>query len=289
MDFRMTNELAEIRAGLRPEPTKLQKLAEERTILQRGIRFMRGPAGVPPVMKANYDFHVQQLAKVEKEIEELTKAESDRKELEEATAKSRAKYASQDADTRAIAMAMAAKNPEKTSFELGGVETQELFEKVASVPLKKSEADPNTCSYCQKPSIVSLKYCARCNAVRYCDANCQKLAWKGHKLECQPAEKKTKGKLPLSWAQLAEFKGVAEGRELVVRVMLNDKFGPKTVLKCKDSQGIVKPIVLVENGGLDRVVPGTVLRWKEPRFDTKTDGALLESSDLLNITLDKSD
>ncbi|ORY32416.1 hypothetical protein BCR33DRAFT_856508 [Rhizoclosmatium globosum] len=100
MDFRMTNELAEIRAGLRPEPTKLQKLAEERTILQRGISFMRGPAGVPPVMKANYDFHVQQLAKVEKEIEELTKAESDRKELEEATAKSRAKYASQDADTR---------------------------------------------------------------------------------------------------------------------------------------------------------------------------------------------
>ncbi|ORY32417.1 hypothetical protein BCR33DRAFT_534887 [Rhizoclosmatium globosum] len=87
-------------------------------------------------------------------------------------------------------MAMAAKNPEKTSFELGGVETQELFEKVASVPLRKSEADPNTCSYCQKPSIVSLKYCARCNAVRYCDANCQKLAWKGHKLECNLLKRK---------------------------------------------------------------------------------------------------
>lgn len=41
----------------------------------------------------------------------------------------------------------------------------------------------NRCSHCFLKSDVLLR-CSRCQLVKYCDAACQKRAWKGHKHEC---------------------------------------------------------------------------------------------------------
>ena len=41
------------------------------------------------------------------------------------------------------------------------------------------------CAHCGETG-VALKHCARCKQVSYCGAECQKLAWKGHKTTCAP-------------------------------------------------------------------------------------------------------
>ena len=41
----------------------------------------------------------------------------------------------------------------------------------------------NFCSWCRRPS-AALKKCARCHQAKYCDSECQRLHWKGHKAVC---------------------------------------------------------------------------------------------------------
>ncbi|ORY73054.1 hypothetical protein BCR35DRAFT_354190 [Leucosporidium creatinivorum] len=48
---------------------------------------------------------------------------------------------------------------------------------------KANQPIASKCSYCKNPS-VKLRKCSGCSAARYCDARCQKAAWKKHKLVC---------------------------------------------------------------------------------------------------------
>ncbi|KZS92401.1 hypothetical protein SISNIDRAFT_455579 [Sistotremastrum niveocremeum HHB9708] len=43
------------------------------------------------------------------------------------------------------------------------------------------------CSYCEY-STAALRKCGRCGVARYCDAECQRKAWKDHKLVCKSPE-----------------------------------------------------------------------------------------------------
>ncbi|KAI0055379.1 hypothetical protein BV25DRAFT_1921855 [Artomyces pyxidatus] len=48
------------------------------------------------------------------------------------------------------------------------------------------------CAYCEKLGDQKMPMCSRCKLVRYCDATCQKAAWKAHKPVCKVAANVTK-------------------------------------------------------------------------------------------------
>ncbi|KAK3214635.1 hypothetical protein GRF29_19g845043 [Pseudopithomyces chartarum] len=52
---------------------------------------------------------------------------------------------------------------------------------------------PTICSTCTRPppSGHSLLRCSRCKRAYYCSRTCQKQAWKGHKLDCDPISDRT--------------------------------------------------------------------------------------------------
>ncbi|KAJ3069083.1 hypothetical protein HDU98_007833 [Podochytrium sp. JEL0797] len=292
MEFRPTNEMVEISAGLRPKPSRMEKLAKDRVMLMRGIAFMRNqPGRVVAYMKQNIEDHKVWLAKAEKEIAELIKADSTAStQLAAATAKAKQEIANQDAERDAISRAWVREYPNKKYMEFVGEDTQRLYDKFASVPVERSGVDIRTCSYCRKGSAVPLKKCAKCQHAYYCNNECQKAAWKAHKKVCKvPDTKPAKQKLPLTWAQLEGFNGdTAEGHVLVVRV-LGQKLFTRQVLLCKDSQGVTKRVAAYTNSGkIPGAAPGVSIHWKNPRFHRFTDGsdgARFEESDLKNIEL----
>ena len=56
------------------------------------------------------------------------------------------------------------------------------------------------CGYCGKVS-DSLKHCARCTKVSYCDRNCQQADWPRHRRVCKELERTEK-----TWKNLGELK-----------------------------------------------------------------------------------
>ena len=85
----------------------------------------------------------------------------------------------------------------KEELKVGGVNTSGMLEKedlvVAVKTLRDDDRSPpgkkkdegETCAHCGKRG-AALKRCLRCTQVSYCGAECQKLAWKGHKKTCEP-------------------------------------------------------------------------------------------------------
>lgn len=55
--------------------------------------------------------------------------------------------------------------------------------------VQKSQSS-HTCGYCHNFNL-DAKVCGRCRLVRYCNPECQKLAWKTHKTVCKPPENQT--------------------------------------------------------------------------------------------------
>ncbi|KAJ7160915.1 hypothetical protein C8R46DRAFT_356296 [Mycena filopes] len=53
-----------------------------------------------------------------------------------------------------------------------------------------------TCTTTSESSSQRLRYCAQCEVMRYCSPECQKRAWRYHKLICQDLEKLKKHVLP---------------------------------------------------------------------------------------------
>lgn len=140
---------------------------------------------------------------------------------------------------------------------------------------------------------------AGCRLVFYCNATCQRAAWKGHKAECKRARqtngaKKTPRRLPLTWAQLEDTGPdvPATGKTLEVSAVLDESVIPgvlRQVMQCKDRVGELRRVAAYTSGKvIPRLAPGNVMRWKNPRFHYFLDGssgARIEDEDLPNITV----
>eukprot|EP00945_MAST-04E_sp_MAST-4E-sp1_P005279 g5279.t1 len=98
------------------------------------------------------------------------------------------------------------------------------------------------------------------------------------------------GKLPLTWGQLEAYgMGVpALGEILEVRAMVDNSF-MRQVFECKDRAGIVKNIAIyTDDGQLEGLASGSIVRWKNPRFHHFLDGstgARVENGDVPNIEI----
>jgi hypothetical protein len=292
LDFVKSNEMTEAQAGLRKPPSQSEELAEEKVMLERGIAFMMQQ---PPstrqekFMRDNLEYHRKELARVERELKKL-KAKGKNGEIQEAIATQMEQARAQDADLQSLTQAYARKHPGATNMEMGGKETQELYDQfVAKPPSSKEDqaADPYTCSYCRKNSTKQLPACARCKKQAYCSKACQKTHWKSHKKECQPVDTIPKGALPLTWAQLEEFQ-FAEGKKLEVRYIQQEP-GMRLIALCKDRAGVTKRVAAYTNSrDVSGFTPGKVMIWKNPRFHFFMDGsngARIEEQDLANITI----
>ena len=290
MDFTMMNEMTEVQAGLRKPKSRAEELAEEKVMLERGIAFMmQQPPSTRQNMQGNLEFHQKELARVGKELKEL-KAKGKSGEIQEAIAAQVEQARAQDADMLSLAQAYAKLHPGATTFEVGGKETQELYDQYVAKPpsSKKDQAnDPYTCSYCRNNSTKELPACARCKKQAYCSKDCQRTHWKSHKKECQPVDTFPKGELPLTWAQLEEFQ-LAEGKKLEVRYIQQEP-GMRLIALCKDRAGVTKRVAAYTNSrDIPGFTPGKVMIWKNPRFHFFMDGsngARIEDQDLANITI----
>ena len=224
-DYEILNHQVEIQKGIRKPLSEIQTLAEQKTMLRKGINFMinnRTPANDP-----NLVFHFSELRKIEQRLSDLRSNSDADLEISNAINAAVLKQQARDAEMVAVASAWAKQNPGKTSMEFGGIETQQLFDQFAAAPPSalNNRADSLVCGYCGKSSAHKLKLCSRCKNVAYCGTECQTVSWKGHKKVCRPqtSEKSTTGnktekktKLPLTWEQLQAFGTLpAEGKVII--------------------------------------------------------------------------
>lgn len=196
-----------------------------------------------------------------------------------------------ETERTALMQAWAKQNPGKTRFDVGGKETQDLYDKVLSKPVTKITREDNlTCSYCNKSSTVPLQRCSRCKVVTYCGRDCQLAAWKAHRKECIPWERNKEPKVSsLTWDQVEAHQGApVEGRFLEVRAILDESVTMQ-VFQFQDREGKIRRVAAyTENGKIPGLKQGSLLRWKNPRFHRFMDGssgARIEQDDLKDVSV----
>ena len=300
-DFTAVNRVAEVGAGLRKPPTRTEELAEEKAILVRGLQFLELHGGESsPDMREETVIHKRELKRVEKELNALVASgEATLVDIMDAVRTKQEEIDGKELEKHAMMQEWRKANPGKSTMVWGGAETQKYYDKVAAKPPSSENpgVEKRTCGYCKKSSADKLKMCSRCRMVYYCDVKCQKAAWKGHKLECQPvtAEKKEelkkekKKKMPLTWTELEAFQGLpAEGHVLELRVVADESIA-RQVFRCKDRVGTMKRIAIYTKARrLPGLKTGKVFRWKNPRYHWFMDGSTgsrIEDEDLPNITI----
>lgn len=256
-DFTMLNEMAEEQTGLRKPKTEVEEQAEQVAQAQVALAKMRGD---PRYTQAEMAPTVKWLQDSASKIKALLQSgATTQAEVDEAMQKYMAKEHANEASTRAVFQAWQKENPGKTAMEWGGEDTQRLYDAVASAPPSATSGavDTRTCDWCGKSSgEAKLLACSACKKANYCGKECQKAAWKGHKAICKQNRKasgdaqepkKSKPKLPLTWAQLEQYgPSVATGKTLEVRVMEDRSMG-RQCFGCKDRLGGVATIAAYTN------------------------------------------
>lgn len=252
--FGPTNRMAEVRAGLSAPPSRAQELAEQKVMIERGIVYVRQNS---PDNHEYIRHHQQMLAEVDRELKDLER-QGQEVEIAQAMAEEVDKARTQDAELAAMARGFAQMNPGQRHFEVGGPQTQEVYEQYVAPPpsaQRDQSVDPFTCSYCHRLSTTKLQACGRCKKQAYCSRECQRTHWKAHKKECVPVEeldRKDQKRLPLTWKQLEEFGVAPQDRKLEVR-FLEQEPGMRLIALCKDRVGIAKRVAAYTNS---RTIPG---------------------------------
>eukprot|EP00536_Pseudo-nitzschia_multiseries_P003487 jgi/Psemu1/236739/estExt_Genewise1.C_540036 len=189
----------------------------------------------------------------------------------------------------ALTHAMSRMNPGRTEMEIGGEESQKIYDELIRGPKPKdNRGDFYTCAYCNKTSAVKLDVCNRCKKVSYCSRECQVAAWPAHKKnECKKAKTEARG-LTLTWDQVEAHGGAPARGVLEVRAIMDESM-MRQVFQCKDRVGMCRRIAAYTNSrGIPGLRVGATVQWKNPRFHYFMDGssgARIEEEDLENVTV----
>lgn len=292
MCFEPMNREAEERAGLVQERTEAEKLAEEKAQALYALRGMEQMVPRPneEIVAQTRKWYDDTDAKLQK-LRDENKKEATGEDIDAAWRKAVEREERREMEQRAMMQAWSSQNPGKNTWEFGGAETQKIFEKFAATPDygKNRRVDLHTCGYCHKVSVEELKFCAKCKKVVYCNRECQKKAWKAHKKVCVPADSGKVKSARLTWDQLEALQGEpAIGQTLEVRAILDESV-MRQVIQCKDRNGVMRRVAAYTNSRIiPGLKPGSVLKWKNPRFHYFMDGssgARIEESDLVNVSV----
>ena len=278
--------MAEEEAGLRKKRTEVEETAEMVAVCLYALDGMERMYPRPD--EAIFEQNRRWLKEHQDKLQRFKDAGEEG--VDEALRKACEKQQVSELQMRGLTQAWSKQNPGKTTFEVGGEETQKLYEQFIAAPESRSKrrAEKWTCDYCNKTSVKKLSMCARCKKVSYCNKDCQRAAWKAHKKTCVAVEKEPKS-LPQTWDQVEAHGGApVEGKTLEVRAILDESV-TRQVFQCKDRVGVVKRIAAYTNS---RRIPGlqqgSVIRWKNPRFHYFMDGSSggrIEEDDLPNLKI----
>lgn len=184
-DFVRMNEMAEVSAGLRKPPSKVEKLAEEKVGILTSLEALKSGqygVGMPSIRILWLE---SELRRYDRKLSLEAKKGAD---INQAIFNAQEKKRAQDAGLEAVKQAWARENPGQRVMECSGENTQRLWDKFAAKPPSAAAAAPDlqTCAYCGKASPnKALPVCTVCKRVAYCNRECQKAAWKGHKKDCK--------------------------------------------------------------------------------------------------------
>jgi hypothetical protein len=284
-DFQMMNEDVEANAGLRKKKSEVEQVAEDFEAASVSLNYMRQQGMTGPMYEQAKQYYDEAQTKLRR-LEGQGQGHDVQAALEKAAETTR----TTEANRNALMQAWAKENPGKRVMEVGGEDTQRLFDQfVAPPPTNYTHVEKFTCSYCDKSSATKLLLCGRCKRVSYCGKECQTVAWKAHKAYCVPTEGKKPKSLPLTWAQVEAAGGrPVTGRTLEVRAIVDESM-MRQVFSCKDRTDAVRRVAAYTSSrGIPGLKQGAVLRWKNPRFKYFLDGssgARIEEEDLRDVTV----
>lgn len=229
VDHCMCNKIMEEQAGLRKPPTAVEEAAKMYAVIVNALNGMERMQ--PRPSEAVFEDHRRSKSEYETKLQAFAEQGED---VESAIRKAMDEEKCSSIEMEAMAQAMARLNPGQTQFEMGGVESQKVYDEFVKGPeAKESRADVYSCSYCgTKTSAKKLSGCSRCKMATYCSRECQEAAWPAHKKECVKVSKEPKEQM-LTWEQVEAFQGApAEVGTLEVKVIKDDMM--RQVFQCKD-------------------------------------------------------
>lgn len=287
VDYRMGNRYIEEGAGLKKKETELEEAARMYATALKALRGMEKmhPRPSPEVFAQNRQWRDEFKAKI-------VAFERAGESTQAVVQKAFDRELSDELDMEAMMQNMAKLNPGQTEFEMGGEESQKIYDEFVKAPEGKgNRADHYTCSYCGETGTVKLLQCSRCKKATYCSKKCQVEAWPSHKKnECDKAKPNSKEpkKERLTWDQVEAHSGEPASGKLEVKV-IKDESVMRQVFQCKDRVGMCRRIAAyTDSREIAGLKLGATLTWKNPRFHHFMDGssgARIEEEDLNNITV----
>uniref|UniRef100_A0A7S4ULF1 MYND-type domain-containing protein n=1 Tax=Ditylum brightwellii TaxID=49249 RepID=A0A7S4ULF1_9STRA len=284
VDYRMGNRVQEEAAGLR----KKDEVEDAARMYATCLRALRGMERMHPrpseeIFAQNRQWRDEQKALLDKFAEEGH-------DVAPVIQKAIVREESDELEMNAMTEQMARMNPGQTHFEIGGEESQKIYDEFIRPPKTKStRGDYFTCAYCGKTSDKKLLMCSRCKTYSYCGRECQKAAWPAHKKnECVKKETEAK-KAKLTWEQVEAHGGMPAPGTLEVKAISDESYFVRQVFQCRDRVGICRRIAAYTNSQkIPGLRVGATVQWKKPRFHYFTDGssgARIEEEDLENIVV----
>jgi len=284
VDHRMCNRQIEESAGIKKKETEMDNAARMYATTLRALRGMERM--VPRPSEEVFAQNRQYRDEYKEKLDRFAQAGED---VQSVLKQAIDKENSDELDMNAMMQSMSKLNPGQTKFEIGGEESQNIYDEFVKGPQgKESRFDYYTCSYCEKAGTVKLQQCSRCNKASYCSRECQVAAWPAHKKnDCVKSEKEAK-KLRLTWEQVQAFEGETARGTLEVKAIMDESM-TRQVFQCKDRVGMCRRFAAYTNS---REIPGlrtgATIKWKNPKFHYFMDGssgARIEEDDLKNITV----